>query len=199
MCAFERSEKGMDFFMYEDYMQNFWNYPIEGYQNTYEQYLDNCGYGCNMNRNYYEYDYNYSPYRQSMNYQNRGISNTQIEELYPEIYKVVYPMVKKVCSNNSRTITNEIIEQMTEEVYNNVEANNGVELNITLNNNVRGDKTNAQDTKQENRGSSRNNGLMDIIKILILRELIGRPCNNHNCRPRPPMPPYPPRPQFPRY
>mgnify|MGYP003307939376 CR=1 FL=1 len=38
---------------------------------------------------------------------------------------------------------------------------------ITLNNNVRGDKTNAQDTKQENRGSSRKNGLMDIIKILI--------------------------------
>lgn len=185
--------------MYEDYLQNFWNYPIEGYQNTYEQYPDNCGYGCNMNRNYFEYDYNYSPYRQSMNYQNRGISNTQMEELYPEIYKVVYPMVKKVCSNNNRTITNELIEQMTEEIYNNVEANNGVELNITLNNNVRGDKTTAQDTKQENRGPSRNNGLMDIIKILILRELIGRPCNNHNCRPRPPMPPYPPRPQFPRY
>ena len=186
--------------MYEDYMQNFWNYPIEGYQNTYDQDLDNYQYGYNMNRNFYEYDYNYnySPYRQSMNYQNRGVSNTQMEELYPEIYKVVYPMVKKVCSNNNRAITNEIIEQMTEEVYNNVEANNGVELNITLNNNVRGDKTNAQDTKQENRGSSRNNGLMDIIKILILRELIGRPCNSHNCRPRPPMPPYPPRPNFPR-
>lgn len=186
--------------MYEDYLQNFWDYPTNGYQNTYDQYSDNCGYGCNMNRNYYEYDYNYSPYRQNMNYQNRGISNTHMEELYPEIYKVVYPMVKKVCSNNNRTITNELIEQMTEEVYSNVEANNGVELNITLSNNVRGEKTNTQNSKQEDRGPSRNNGLMDIIKILILRELIGRPCNGHNCRPgpRPPIPPMPPMPPYPQ-
>lgn len=184
--------------MYEDYLQNFWDYPTNGYQNTYEQNPDNCDFGYNMNRNIYEYDYNYSPYRHNIGYQNRGISNSEIEEMYPEIYKIVYPMVKKVCTNNSKMITNEVIEQMTEEVYSNVEANNGVELKITLNNNVRGDKTNAQDTKQENRGPHRNNGLMDIIKILILRELIGRPCNNHNCRPRPrpPMPHFPPRPPY---
>lgn len=184
--------------MYEDYMQNFWNYPTERYQDTYQQYPDNCGYECNMNRNFYEYDYNYSPYRQSMNYQNRGISNNEMEKLYPEIYKVVYPMVKKVCANNNRTITNEVIEEMTQEVYNNVETNNGIELNITLNNNVRGEKTNKQDIKQENRDLSRNNGLMDVIKILILRELIGKPSCRYNCRPspRPGMPPYPPRPPY---
>lgn len=190
--------------MYEDYMQNFWNYPSEGYQNiqnTYEQYPENCQYGCNMNRNIYGYDYNYPPYFQNRGYQNRGISENEIEELYPEIYKVVYPMVKKICNNNSRMITNDLIEEMTEEVYNSVEANNGVELNITLNNNVRGEKTNTQDTKQENRDRGRNNNLMDIIKILILRELVGRPCNGHNCRPgsRPPTQPYPPRPPFSRY
>ena len=187
--------------MYEDYLQNFWNYPTNGYQNTYEQYPDNCQCGCNMNRNFYEYDYNYSPYRQSISYQNRGISNNEIEEMYPEIYKVVYPMVKKICTNNNRMITNDLVEEMTEEIYSNVEANNGVELNITLNNNVRGEKANTQDIKQENRDHGRNNGLMDIIKILILRELAGKPCNGHNCRPgpRPPMPPYPPRPPFPRY
>ena len=192
--------------MYEDYMQNYWNYPmgnypVEGYQNTYEQCPDNCQCGYNMNRSFYEYDYNYSPYRQNINYQNRGISNTEIEELYPEIYKIVYPMVKKICNNNSRMITDEVIEQMTEEVYSNLEENNGVELNITLNNNIRGEKTNTQDEKQENRNHRRNNNIMDIIKILILRELVGRPCKGNNCRPgpRPPMPPYPPRPQYPRY
>ena len=73
--------------MYEDYLQNYWNYPIEGYQNTYEQYPENCQYGCNMNRNVYEYDYNYLPYRQSINYQSRGISNHELEEMYPEIKK----------------------------------------------------------------------------------------------------------------
>ena len=121
--------------MYEDYMQNFWGYPNNDNLYTYDQNLDDYQSGYNMNRNIYEYDYNFMPYYNGINYQKRGISNTEMEELYPEIYKVVYPMVKKVCSNNNRTITNELIEEMTQEVYNNVESNNGIELNITLNNN----------------------------------------------------------------
>ena len=45
--------------MYEEYMQNFFNYPIGGYRNTYEQYTqDGCGinyeprYGFEMVENY---------------------------------------------------------------------------------------------------------------------------------------------------
>ena len=42
--------------------------------------------------------------------------------------------------------------------------------------------------------------LLDIIKILVLRELLGNQCRRPNCRPepRPPFPPYPPRPPFQR-
>ena len=47
-----------------------------------------------------------------------------------------------------------------------------------------------QKEEVENRNIRRNNGIRDLIKILILRELLGIP---HN--PRPPMPPR--RPPFP--
>ena len=182
--------------MYEDYMQDFFNYPMNNYQNTYDQNPEFYQYGYNLNRNQYGYDYN--PYYSNSNYQKRGISNNEIEELYPEIYKVIYPMVKKVCANNYRTVTSESIEQMVEEVYSNVEANNGIELNITLNNEVRGEKGNKTDVKKEDRAYGKNSGLLDIIKILVLREILGNQCRRPNCRPepRPPFHPYPPRPPF---
>lgn len=183
--------------MYEDYLQDYWGYPINGYtNNTYDQNLDDYQNGYNVNRSSFEYGF-YS-YPQNMHYQKRGISINEMEELYPETYKIIYPMVKKVCANNNRTISNEVIEDMTQDVYSNLE-NNSVELNITLNNEVRGEKNIKAESTQENRGN-RNNGLMDMIKILILRELIDRPCKSPNCRPgpgpRPPYPPYPPRPPF---
>lgn len=182
--------------MYEDYLQDYWGYPINGYQNTYEQNPEEYQYGYNTNR--INLEYGFFPYQQ--NYQKRGMSTSEMEELYPETYKIVYPMVKKVCANNNRFISNEVIEQMANEVYNNIE-NNSVELNITLNNEVRGEKNVKAENTQENRGH-RNNGLMDLIKVLILREIIDRPCKSPNCRPgpgpRPPYPPYPPRPPFAR-
>ena len=178
--------------MYEDYLQNYWGYPINNYANTYDQNLEDYQNGYNSNRSNLEYGY--FPYQQS--YQKRGLSTSEMEDLYPETYKIVYPMVKKVCANNNRFISNEVIEEMANEVYSNVE-NNSVELNIT--NNVRGEKNNKAENAQEHRGGI-NNGLMDVIKILILRELIDRPCKSPNCRPgpRPPYPPYPPRPPFAR-
>ena len=205
--------------MYEEYMQNFFNYPIGGYRNTYEQYAqDGCGinyeprYGFEMVENYpYSYNPNYIQ-GNTQNYQNRNTSQ-ELEDLYPEIYKIVYPMVRKVCAkNNYRGYSKNEVDRMVEEVYSNIEVNDAVELNITLNNDVRGtskDNNSEKDAREnENRGEKRqirrNSGLNDLIRILILRELLGRPgCFGPNCRPgigpRPPMPPRPPRPPFPRY
>ena len=60
-----------------------------------------------------------------------------------------------------------------------------------------------QSTKvQENRGEDRqfrNRGLQDLIRILLIRELLGRPGNPGHRPPRPPMEPGRPpmRPPFP--
>lgn len=206
--------------MYEEYMQNFLNYPINGYGNTYEQYgCENCGmnyeprYEYDMVENY-PYSYNSSNYNyiqgRIQNFQNRNMAQ-ELEEYYPEIYKIVYPMVKKVCAKNNRVYGKEAIDRMVEEVYSNIEADDAVRLNITLNNEVRGetntsssdfegeDDSNRSETRQIQ--SRRNNILNDLIRILILRELLRRPmCIGPNCRPGfGPGFPRPGRPNFPRY
>lgn len=183
--------------MYEEYMQNFLNYPINPYQNTYDQNLENYLYSYNDSI----YGYNRYPYR-NVN------QNNEIENFYPEIYKVVYPMVKKVCNKNSRSLSRDSIEEMVDEVYNNLEETNfnSVELNINLTNEVRTNSSTKPQEKQvvENRQRPVNNTLRDLIKILLIRELLRKPgCCGHNNRPprptRPTYPPIPPRPPMPRY
>ena len=183
--------------MYEDYMPNYLNYPINnGYQNTYDGMRD-CEY---YNRSSYGYE-SFPGYKREMLYK-RGVTSIDVEELYPDVYKIVYPMVRKACSENRNPISRDNIESMVDDIYSNIEANNNeINLNITIDGDIRGDSDN-KDVEPENRSPRRNQGLLDIIKILLIRELIGRPgCNRPNCRPgpRPPMPPYPPRPPYPRY
>lgn len=198
--------------MYEEYIQNYLNYPINGYINSGES------------NGYYNYLENYEPrydYNMVENYP-YSYANSQIQELenyYPEIYNIVYPMVKKVCSQNNRGYGKEAIDSMVEEVYSNIEASDAIELNITLNNDVRGEKgeelfldkeknsrlETSDESKYETRQIRRNNMLKDLIRILILRELLGRPgCIGSNCRPRPrphpgPRPYIPMRPPFQRW
>lgn len=183
------------------------------YSETYEDYIRSIlGYP-----NYGSNNYNY----RENNYQDTSISdrnNREVQELetcYPEIYKVVYPMVNKACSTNTRPITAQLIEELTNEIYLSVENDNEINVTINLNNEVssinenRGSTAHAikdnrnsikQSTKaQENRGEDRqfrNRGLQDLIRILLIRELLGRPGFPGHRPPRPPMPPSG-RPPFP--
>ena len=100
--------------MYEEYMKNFFEFPYGGYKNTYDQYTQNY-YGMNYEPRY-EYDMvqNY-PY----SYQTREANQVQnLEKYYPEIYKIVYPMITKKCENvRESNITKDDIENMTDEIY----------------------------------------------------------------------------------
>lgn len=188
--------------MYEDYMQNYFNYPMNGYQNTYDQMIEKLPYDGYYNRNMPENNCNlYYPF-QIQN--SREMSYNEIERMYPEIYKIIYPMVKKICSQNNKPITPEVIENIVDIIYTNIETNNEIDLNITINNDLRGEnKADNNNMEKESRVSRRNNNIADLIKILVLRELIGRPrCPGNNCRPGmypPQRPPYMDRPPFPRY
>lgn len=108
---------------------------------------------------------------------NMQINNNELEELYPEIYKRVYPLVCNECNNIVMPLKREVLEQMTENVYKSIE----IDLKIETKN----------VSKQEDRQvSANNNFLRDLIRILILQQIIG----GGN---RPPVPPRPPRPPFP--
>lgn len=141
----------------------------------------------------------------------------ELEECYPEVYKIIYPMVQKACRKNTKPITRKLIDEMADEIYENVEPKEQININVNVgntskitsystDNQVKGVTSTSRNTEskpefRENRGDNRqketrqrNFLLSDLIKILILRELTGRPEKpgfNHPPH-RPPMrPPYP--------
>ena len=195
------------------------------YDNQYEEYIRSIlGYPnmANMNQNpIYPNEYSNSSQVNMIN---------DLEDFYPEIYKIIYPMVKKACDGNMGANIREEIEQMTDEIYSALEDSNQINVNINLGNTVSTTNTNRtqnrneivkeefqkknsekQDTENRNadietRRSPRNNNLRDLIKILLIRELLRRRHNNfpprppHNRPPRPPMrPPIMPRNYQPLY
>lgn len=175
------------------------------YNQSYEEYLRSV-LGINNQPEIYNNYNNLYTYPELNYYRNSGnMMNTEnLEDEYPEIYRIVYPMVQKACERNyGRQITSRMIDDMSNEIFENVEPNmNEVNLNVQ----VRGEektinaKTNEKKEVRETR-QRRNPLLNDLIRILILRELgIGRP----PFRPRPPfqggpgIPGGPGRPPMPR-
>ena len=181
------------------------------YDNQYEEYIRSVlGYPSTANMN------------QNQMFQNEYSNPSQInvrndlEAFYPEIYKIIYPMVQKACDRNMGANSREEIEQMTDEIYSAIEDNNQINVNINLGNTVSTNNSNTQNRNQnrneihkeeiqkkssekqevenrnierESRITPRNNNLRDLIKILLIRELLRRRHNNF-----PPRPPHNPRP-----
>ena len=178
---------------YDEYIRSILGYPA---RNQFEQF----------NQEQQEYQ-GYQEYRNPTLNTNINISgnNVELENSYPEIYKIIYPMVAKKCDNmRGNDITKDDLENMTDEIYYALESRNETQVNINLTNDVNGLKTtnransstSSNTTKRENRkpevkvsettGEKRqlNGGLRDLIQILLIRELLNRR------RPpfRPPMP-----------
>lgn len=182
---------------------------------SYEEYIRSIlGYPNNMTSSMLDREFNDN---NSYNMSNRtNTENSMLENCYPEIYKIVYPMVTTACQNNTMPITSQLVENMTDEIYSAVESNTEIGINITLKNQVKTTQTRENNTTQtaqrdgrtmanmpekkevENRGEDRqfrNRNLRDLIKILLIRELLGTPGFSPQ---RPPVPPRPPvRPPFP--
>lgn len=161
---------------YEEYMRNVLGYnqiPNNIYTGAYDNF-------------YYE-----QQYRNDYNIANNEI----LENMYPEIYKIIYPMVCKICmQNNHREITRDLVERMTDEVYSNIEPDDRTtNINNTRTTLKNGDVRNPNAKEPEIRNETRQNNFMlrDLIKILILRELIkqNRPGGPIQQPPRPPIRP----------
>lgn len=168
----------MDYQNYEEYMRSVLGYQNGNiYANTYTP------------RNDYYYD------MPQMNYFNNNTESLNM--FYPDIYKLIYPMVCKVCNQNmNKQITKELIEQMTDEIYINFESDdrqtvNNARTTVPLKNgDVRNPNAKEPEVRQEARQS--NFLLRDLIKILILRELVKPNRPQFPQQGRPPMPPWRP-------
>lgn len=184
---------------YDDYIRSILGYPpMRSYENDFQDFRNQ-----NMNMNY--------NMASNMNVDSmNNISDMDLENCYPEIYKIVYPMICKKCDSVRMPVTNDDIQNMTDEIYFALEGRAEVQLNINLGNEVRSSETASSnvtktadrkpnvkisETSSEKRETRQiNRGLRDLIQILLIRELLRR-----RRRPgRPPMPgPRPPmRPPF---
>lgn len=159
------------------------------FNQDYDEYLRNVlGYSPNGRmENIYQNEYGQYPMQYDENYWDANEEDRirELEECYPDIYKLLYPIVQKECKNCNRSITKDLVEELTDKIYNQVSVNIEMQADVNIQNQS---NNRNQDEKKENRHFNR--GLSDLIKILLIRELLGmRPG-----RPRPPRPPFPPRP-----
>ena len=221
--------------VYEDYIRSMIGRNSQNSQNDYF----NCGnnmYDGNMfdNSIYDNYDFENNVINPQM--ANNGYfpnnSELNLEECYPDLYRLLYPMIQKVCMKCTRSLTKEVIDEMVDEVYINFAGEEGetTQININLSNDVRSGKdtsinnisnskeavinnvrsssvsksnSNASkpissklnnvssssttasrldrstdETREDRQFRQRNPILNDLIRILILRELLGRPGGN---------------------
>lgn len=209
---------------FDDYIRQVLGYPNHTQSYTTPQY------------NNYSYLDNSNMRDNTMANNNiRMFNEDELEGCYPEIYKVVYPMIKKRCSQINEQVTEELIEQITEEITSTIEPSgtNDIQVNINLQNELNENRIKTSEVykntgisetakssnlqannlrqvqenqKNENRSPIKNeekrfrrNSLADLIKILIIRELLSRPGGRPPKHPMPgPKPPFPgPRPPFP--
>lgn len=161
----------------------------------YEEYMRSVlGYQPMKNNTY---DVNYDNFEMTNMSSMNTIQRQELEKCYPDIYTIIYPMVQRICSQNTRPLTRELIDSMTDEIY------FAVEDKEMLENRDKQESASKTIEATENRQIIRNTGLNDLIRILILRELLGRPGfpggrPQRPISPRPPMrPPMgpPPKPQ----
>ena len=175
---------------YDEYFKGPTNYPPDMYNNTYG--VDNYCYPDYFSR----IDYTMNGYNRNYNYMNNNQmrnQNQNFENLYPEIYKIVYPMVIKICNSNTRALTDDLIDEMTDTIYKNIESEDFFENDTRTAEVKKGDVRNpnvkpAVAEVKEDRQRRPNPTLRDLIRILILRELLGNP-GRHPIRPRPPFGP----------
>ena len=130
------------------------------YYQSYEDYIRSIlGYPVQTSNNYQTSTYNYSnDYEYTANTMPKYSSD--VLDLYPEIYKIVNPMVCKICEANTKPITRELVEQMTDEIYLNIEGNTSLEedtVNVRVT--VPSEKGNSQKSAniQESSSSSKSN------------------------------------------
>lgn len=145
------------------------------YSYSYQEYINNL-LGYNLMEN--NIDLNNT-------YRKNDVNN--LDDYYPEIYKIVYPMVCKSCLYITGEITEELVENLTNEIYDNLEKEEKQEETKNMQTkyrNIRYTNNNLEEKRQ------RNFLLNDLIKILILRELTER--NRPPIPIRPPIPPRPP-------
>lgn len=136
---------------------------------SYDDYIRSILGNSNMNCSNMCTNNNQTPYS------NISQSSDYLERMYPDTYRIVYPMVVSACNMATMPVTEEALDKMTDDIYDRAatDARINVDINIGIesrdNNNYR---QFPDDFRRRPR--RRNRFFRDLIRILLLRELLRR-------------------------
>ena len=152
--------------------------------NYYNQ-TPNVGYNPYMNNNFQN---------QNMGMQNQmPIGQQNLNAMYPAVYRIISPVVSQVLANNNTGyLTEDALNNMVDSVYRIVEGDINLGDNSNVSNVASNENTNNSScernssTSRQNstsatnsRSNSQNSLLRDLIKIMILNEIISRRQNTN--------------------
>lgn len=95
-------------------------------------------------------------------------SDDDLERMYPDTYRIIYPMVFSTCNmvNINTTITTSMVDRMTDDIYDRAALDNRINIDINMD---------VETIRDDNfRQPRRNRFLRDFIRVLLLRELLRR-------------------------
>ena len=99
-----------------------------------------------------------------------------LERMYPDTYRIVYPMVVSACNMVTMPVTEEMVDRMTDDIYDRAANDSRISIDIDIGIESREDNNDRQisDVSKQRRPRRRNRFFRDLIRILLLRELLGR-------------------------
>lgn len=175
----------MEYQNYDDYMRSILGYSVPSVPNFSQR---------NLNTNIYSSS-------------NMFQSNSNLERMYPDTYRAVYPIIVSTSNMVTLPITEEMLDRMVDDIYDKVETNGIININVEFRNrddsklrektNISKSDVNSSkldDSSRQNFNPGRpprppmpprppirpnpprprNPVFRDLIKILLLRELLGR-------------------------
>lgn len=109
-------------------------------------------------------------------YQNMNQFSDDLERMYPDTYRIVYPMVVSACNAVTMPVTEDIINRMTDDIYDRAVLDSRISIDINIEIENRDDSNSRQnpDNFSQRRPRRRNRFFRDLIRILLLRELLRR-------------------------
>ncbi len=150
----------MEFKNYDDYMRSTLGFSGMG---TPNMGCMNCDNMCVM------------PFQGMNSNQMWQSQSCDLERMYPDCYRVVYPMVVSACNAITMPITEDMLDRMTDDIYDRAIADERISVDINIEVENREENEDRQNVNRPRRPRPRRNRFFrDLIRILLLRELLGR-------------------------
>lgn len=109
-------------------------------------------------------------------YQDMYQACDDLERMYPDTYRIVYPMVVSACDMVTMPVTEDMVDRMTDDIYDRAANDSRISIDINVEMETREESNDRQisgETRQR-RPRRRNRFFRDLIRILLLRELLRR-------------------------